>query len=58
MQLLWLVFIPGLLNIILLLIFIPLFGYRVAVITTLISYWTQMFIPFSSGIIRSKFRYG
>lgn len=46
MQLLWLVFIPGLLNIILLLIFIPLFGYRVAVITTLISYWTQMFIPF------------
>lgn len=45
-QLLWLVFIPGILNIILLLTFIPLFGYKAAVITTLISYWTQMFIPF------------
>lgn len=46
MQLLWLVFIPGILNIILLLIFIPLLGYKVAVITTLVSYWTQMLIPF------------
>lgn len=45
-QLLWLVFIPGVLNIVLLLTFIPLFGYKVAVITTLISYWTQMLIPF------------
>ena len=46
MHLLWLVFIPGILNIILLLIFIPLLGYKVAVITTLVSYWTQMLIPF------------
>lgn len=45
-QLLWLVFIPGILNIILLLIFIPLLGYKIAVVTTLISYWVQIFIPF------------
>lgn len=46
MQLLWLVFIPGVLNIILLLIIIPLLGYKVAVIATLVSYWFQIFIPF------------
>ena len=44
-QLLWLVFVPGILNIILSIILIPIFGYKVAVITTMISYWSLLFIP-------------
>lgn len=44
-QLLWLVFVPGILNIILSMILIPIYGYRVAVITTMISYWSLIFIP-------------
>lgn len=39
-QLLWLIFVPALLNIILNFIFIPLYGYRAAIITTIISYWS------------------
>ena len=46
-QLLWLVFIPGLINIILCAICIPLFGYISAIYTTLISYWTIAIIPFT-----------
>lgn len=45
-QLLWLVFVPGTVNIILCALFIPLFGYIAAVYTTLISYWTIAVIPF------------
>lgn len=44
-KLLWLVFLPGFLNILLCVIFIPYFGYKTAIFTTLISYWTQIFIP-------------
>ena len=45
-QLLWLVFVPGTVNIVLCAIFIPLFGYMTAVYTTLVSYWTIAVIPF------------
>ena len=49
LQLLWLVFVPGLLNLLLCLIFIPVFGYRAAIYSTIISYWSQLFIPFFVG---------
>ena len=45
-QLLWLVFVPGVLNFMLCLIFIPLFGYRAAIYSTIIAYWSQLLIPF------------
>ena len=45
-QLLWLVFIPGILNLILCNIFIPIYGFRAAVYSTMISYWSQILIPF------------
>ena len=46
LQLLWLVFVPGILNFALCLIFIPLFGYRAAIYSTIIAYWSQLLIPF------------
>ena len=49
MHLLWLVFVPGILNFALCYAFIPFFGYRTAVYSTLISYWSQLFIPFFVG---------
>jgi O-antigen/teichoic acid export membrane protein len=51
---LWLVFFPALLNIILNFIFIPLYGYMAAVVTTLISYWTIFFIPFFHPFYRQE----
>ena len=45
-QLLWLVFVPGVLNFTLCLIFIPIFGYQAAIYSTIISYWSQLLIPF------------
>lgn len=45
-QILWLVFIPGALNIVLNLIFIPIYGYQAAIYTTLAAYWSQLLIPF------------
>lgn len=45
-QLLWLVFIPGILNLLLCSILIPIWGYRVAIFSTMISYWSQTAIPF------------
>lgn len=44
-QLLWMVFVPGLLNVALCLIFIPIFGYKTAIYTTMIAYWSQLLIP-------------
>jgi wzx len=44
--LLYLVFIPAIINILLCLIFIPVYGYKVAIVSTMISYWSQLFIPF------------
>lgn len=45
-QLLWLVFVPGVLNFMLCLIFIPIFGYQTAIYSTIIAYWSQLMIPF------------
>lgn len=45
-QLLWLVFVPGVLNFMLCLIFIPIFGYQAAIYSTIIAYWSQLMIPF------------
>lgn len=45
-QLLWLVFIPGILNLALCSVLIPIYGYRAAVYSTMISYWSQILIPF------------
>jgi O-antigen/teichoic acid export membrane protein len=45
-QLLWLVFVPSILNIILCLVFVPFFGYKAAVVSAIVSYWSQIIIPF------------
>ena len=52
MQLLWLVFVPGILNFILCYTLIPVFGYRAAIYSTIISYWSQLLIPFVVGYYR------
>jgi O-antigen/teichoic acid export membrane protein len=45
-HILWLVFFPGILSIILNIIFIPIYGYLTVVIVSLLSYWTIFIIPF------------
>ncbi len=47
-HLLWLVFLPGVLNVSLCLIFIPIYGYMTAVFSTLISFWSLLLIPLIS----------
>lgn len=54
MQLLWLVFVPGFLNLILCFILIPIYGYRAAIYSTMFSYWSQIFIPFIVSYYRKK----
>lgn len=53
-KLLWLVLFPGIINIILNLIFIPIYGYKAAVYTTLISYWLQLIIPLFERYFKEK----
>lgn len=53
-QLLYLVFVPGILNVFLCLIFIPIFGYKSAIFTTIVAYWSQIFIPFFIGFFRTS----
>lgn len=53
-QLLWLVFVPGVINVVLSLVLIPIYGYKVVVATTVISYWSQIFIPFFVGYFKVK----
>ena len=48
-QLLWLVFLPGFLNILLCTLLIPIWGYKIAVFSTMMSYWSQLMIPFVIG---------
>lgn len=45
-QLLWMVFIPGALNLFLCVVLIPIFGYKAAIYSTLVAYWSQIAIPF------------
>ena len=52
LQLLWLVFVPGILNFVLCYTLIPVFGYRAAIWSTIISYWSQLSIPFVVGFYR------
>ena len=52
LQLLWLVFVPGILNFVLCYTLIPVFGYRAAIWSTIISYWSQLSIPFVVGYYR------
>ena len=44
-KLLWLVFVPGIINIFLNILLIPLFGYKAAIYTTLFAYWILLLIP-------------
>ncbi len=53
-HLLWLVFLPGLLNMTICLTLIPVYGYIVAVYSTLISYWSMLLIPFISKFHAAK----
>ena len=53
-QLLWLVFVPGILNLVLCELLIPFCGYRVAIYTTIISYWSQLAIPLFVPYFRNK----
>ena len=46
MQLLWLVFVPGALNFVLCYTLIPIYGYRIAIYSTIVSFWSQLAIPF------------
>lgn len=45
-QLLWLVFVPGMLNLLLCFFLIPIYGYKAVVYSTILSYWSQLLIPF------------
>lgn len=47
-KILYLVFIPGVLNILICLLFVPLFGYKVAIFSSMIAYWSQILIPLFS----------
>lgn len=54
MQLLWLVFVPGILNLVLCYTLIPVFGYRAAIYSTIISYWSQLMIPSFVGYYKKS----
>ena len=45
-KILYLVFYPALLNIVLNLVFIPIYGFKAAVYTTIFTYWLVFFLPF------------
>ncbi len=47
-HLLWLVFVPGIINLILCLVLIPVLGYWGAVVASLSSFWSMLLIPFIS----------
>lgn len=53
-QLLWLVFIPGFLNLVICVFFIPVYGYSVAIYSTLISFWSQILMPVLIPYFREK----
>lgn len=47
-QLLWLVFLPGIVNILLCLFLIPFYGIDAAIYSTIFSYWSILLVPFIS----------
>ena len=44
-HILWLVFVPGVLCVVLNLIFIPIYGYKSAVVISIVAYWSQYLLP-------------
>lgn len=55
-QLLWLVFFPGIINVVLCLVFIPVYGYWAAVYSTLIAFWSQLLVPIVSKFHKKEVR--
>ncbi len=55
-KLLWLILLPGIVNIILNFVFIPIYGYKSAIFTTLVSYWLQLLIPLFEPYFKNKVR--
>lgn len=55
-QLLWLVFLPGVLNVVLCLVFLPIYGYWAAVISTLISFWSLLLVPLISKYHKAQIK--
>ena len=55
-KILWLVFMPALINIVLNFIFIPIYGYRAAIITTVISYWSISILVLMVPFFRENLR--
>lgn len=52
-QVLWLVFVPGIMNLIICLALIPYIGYRIAVYASILAHWSQLLIPFLVSYYRS-----
>lgn len=55
-ELLWLIFLPGFINVGLCCVLIPIFGYRAAAYTTLIAFWSQLIVPLISKYHRERTR--
>lgn len=53
-QLLWLVFFPGIINVLLCVCFIPAYGYWAAVFATLVSFWSQLLVPLVSRFHKAE----
>lgn len=51
-QLLWLIFLPGAINVLLCFAVLPFFGYRGAAYCYLIAFWSQIMVPFIAGFHR------
>lgn len=55
-KILYLVFFPALLNILLNFIFIPIYGFMVAVYTTVFTYWIVFLLPFVSSVFKNMIK--
>ena len=55
-NLLWLVFLPGMVNVTLCLFFVPIGGYKAVMYSTLIAFWSQLLVPFLSKYHRERLR--
>jgi len=53
-QLLWLVFVPGIINLVMCYFLIPYYGIRIAAYSTMVSYWAQLFMPFVIPYFKKK----
>lgn len=55
-EVLWLIFLPGIINVFLCCVLLPLYGYRAAAYTTLIAFWSQLTVPLISKYHRERAR--